>query len=1242
MNYLRDVTDARRLERIEEVFFAVLSQPEHVRDDCLGRLCAGDVGLRSAVEKLLRADDDSGGVIDDHSWRAAHLAERLRGASDDDPLAVAGAAIGGYRLLERIGVGGMGAVWSAQRADDAFDRTVAVKLIKRGLDTDEVLRRFRLERQVLARLEHPNIARLYDGGATDDGRPYLVMEYVKGVPIDQYCRECASGIDQIVELIRSVCNTVQYAHAHLVLHRDIKPANVLVTAGPTVKLLDFGIAKVLSDESSSVTVTSGDPVFTPRYASPEQIRGERLTTASDVYSLGVLAYELLTGQSPYGAHARTRCELERAVLHETPPAASAAALRAGSRATSRRLRGDLELILGRALAKSPIDRYPSAAQLAEDFRRRQEGLPLLTRGLSRTGRFVRLLRRHRRGVLTAALAAVAALAVGITAVSYWFMMPRWAQENIRAARREFLSPELSNAIWALTFNNAESQFSREKRPACPLTVADAAVAAYDAALKLDWNLDAVRIERDTVWLAAEISRSTSSPPDAPTALRRATPLTCAYASEWVDTGLIPELTDAQFDAAESIDLRSLGLLAILCGDLRNGIQAWSRLGEYESDPLVDSLLGVLYLASDQPQRAYPRLLSAYREHPELGFLCVYVADAAIAVGDVALAGQLLNRAATLEHADPQEAHRRVQLRYYLATGQADAADRLFSEPSEHDNPVLRRQYARYLFDAGHQRRGLAILGEVCGGTPSYRQTPAAIMRDLIELTQRFWGELDDAAQREVLRGAFDESPDEFESLYRILDSYQVCVRRAERFHATAALELAAGPLAAHPLLDSERHRALVTLCERLGLRFAHRWVQYRNYPTELRTRQLDAWLQADDPSGETQAIEAAYRDGQRRRQPDATPHLTKLLPALPGENSFGWSVALQSELALILSSGVAVYRLTSIGWTREAFELPPATRVTDATLDGERILAILESVAPDGQASRRVAMFRQPAAGHSWREVYEFRLPAPELQPRHVGLSGSTAFVGASAENPPDIVYLFRRAATAERWELEQELDVGSAVRDRWRSRHSLDGDTLALESGYRDCLGQTTCSNTLMVFRRAPAAGWLRELEIQPPTQLGPRAVWSNVACKGDMVVAVASPVGSATPAALVLRRSDSGEWRQEADLCDLVDDTTARSLGNYLAIDTNHIALAACDQTGSARAFHFFARDSAAWRSVGAIDALDTAFSDRLGPVAADAGRLLIGAPAHDAAGIDTGAAYIVDLRSIERCDADSSPEP
>src|SRR5690606_25102516 len=237
-----------------------------------------------------------------------------------------GVRVGAYRIVHEIGRGGMGVVYLAERADEEFEKRVALKVVKRGMDTDEVLRRFRHERQILASLEHPNIARLLDGGATSDGRPYLVMEHVEGEPIDAYCDRRRLGIRERLELFRAVCDAVQHAHQRLVVHRDIKPSNILVTAAGEPKLLDFGIAKLLDDSSPDATphTRTGLRLLTPEYASPEQVRGAPVTTASDVYALGIVLYRLLSGRPPYEVHEPSVAEAERALDREPPPPSVAA------------------------------------------------------------------------------------------------------------------------------------------------------------------------------------------------------------------------------------------------------------------------------------------------------------------------------------------------------------------------------------------------------------------------------------------------------------------------------------------------------------------------------------------------------------------------------------------------------------------------------------------------------------------------------------------------------------------------------------------------------------------------------------------------------------------------------------------------------------------------------------------------------------------------------------------------------
>ena len=301
------------LARLKEVFHAVRELPSAARDGFLARECGSDQQLREKVEALLKSDGVSETFLADPS---AQLVADAFNASPEP--SVAGRMIDRYRIIREIGRGGMGAVYLAERADDEYQKQVALKLIKRGMDTDSVLRHFRNERQILAGFDHPNIARLLDGGTSDDGLPYFVMEFVEGLPIDEYCDNHDLAVPARLQLFREVCAAVSYAHRHLVIHRDIKRSNILVTAEGVPKLLDFGIAKILQEDGAPLATLTGQRLMTPEYASPEQARGERVTTASDVYSLGVVLYELLTGQSPYRLTTRTSAEISHAISNQQP------------------------------------------------------------------------------------------------------------------------------------------------------------------------------------------------------------------------------------------------------------------------------------------------------------------------------------------------------------------------------------------------------------------------------------------------------------------------------------------------------------------------------------------------------------------------------------------------------------------------------------------------------------------------------------------------------------------------------------------------------------------------------------------------------------------------------------------------------------------------------------------------------------------------------------------------------------
>jgi len=407
-----------RWEKIEDLFHRAADLAPADRGALLDSACAGDPALREEVESLLAADAEPEGVME---AAVAEAAQDLRGDTEEAAARV-GERIGPYAIVGLIGKGGMGAVYRAVREDE-FRMDVALKLLKRGTDTEASLRRFRKERQILAALQHPNIARLLDGGATEDGLPYFAMEYVEGRPLLEY--SASLSIRQRLELFRSVCGAVQYAHQHLIVHRDLKPGNILVTADGTPKLLDFGIAKLVDPESTGAEMTltvAGARVLTPDYASPEQVRGEPITIASDIYSLGVVLYELLTDRRPHHLDTYSPLEIERAICREEPKKPST---------WNRQLDPDLDNIVLMALRKEPQRRYGSVEQLSEDVRRYLENRPVRARKDTlgyRAGKFVR---RNKLGLLGAML-AVAVLGTGVVAVS---RQARRAEYRFRQVRR---------------------------------------------------------------------------------------------------------------------------------------------------------------------------------------------------------------------------------------------------------------------------------------------------------------------------------------------------------------------------------------------------------------------------------------------------------------------------------------------------------------------------------------------------------------------------------------------------------------------------------------------------------------------------------------------------------------------------------------------------------------------------------------------------------------------------------------
>lgn len=437
--------DPARWARINAIFDAVNEAPTDERERLLRESAGGDEDLVRIVRDLIAASERTDNVFDGNAFSAI-------GRAADSPVRVKsliGQTLGAYRVTGEIGRGGMGVVYEAARIDAQFEKRVAIKSLAFGIDRPELQWRFKRERQILAGLSHPNIASLLDGGTTDDGTPYLVMEFISGKPIDEWCNARRLTITQRLEIFRQVCAAVQFAHAKLVVHRDLKPSNILVTEDGTVKLLDFGIAKlILPDGSAAPDVThDGMAPLTVAYASPEQARGEEATIAADVYSLGMVLYRLLTGAAPYEVDSKSRVEA-LTILTTHPPRAPSEVVtdehaRVCGRENARRLRtqlsGELDAILLMALRKEPERRYANVAAFSQDLLHYLNGQPVTARPDTLSYRIGKFVRRERALVAGASI-AVAALVVGT------FMSVSSANIAKEEARRATRTSEYLRAV----------------------------------------------------------------------------------------------------------------------------------------------------------------------------------------------------------------------------------------------------------------------------------------------------------------------------------------------------------------------------------------------------------------------------------------------------------------------------------------------------------------------------------------------------------------------------------------------------------------------------------------------------------------------------------------------------------------------------------------------------------------------------------------------------------------------------
>ncbi len=614
--------DLTRVRRLRELFDAVIDLPPDARRTALAQLAGGDAALRRELEEIIAASLTTASALQSPGDAAAALIPA--GAAS-----LVGERLGPYVVTALIGMGGMGAVYAAVRADDQYQQRVAIKLMQRDIDSDVTLARFRRERQILATLNHPNIATLLDGGVTPDGRPFLVMEFVDGAPITAWCTVHRTPLRDRLALFRQVCDAVQHAHRNLIIHRDLKPGNILVTTDGRVKLLDFGIAKLLASVDTDpgdvpLPLTRGGArAFTPEYASPEQIRGELLTTASDLYSLGVILFELLTDRRPHVVSSRALVDIERAVLDTPVPRPSsvvtdvtAGHLRDRGRGrVRRRLRGDLDAIVLTALQGDARRRYASVEACSDDVRRYLAGQPVRAHRDWGGYRFRKFVQRN----VVASVVSVALL-VGLVAGAVVAMV-----QGHRARAEQIQAQQVSAFLRGLL---ASVQPDNGRRDVQVSEVLDSAARRIDDQLSASPD---VRAELETV--IGESYQGLGRFDDAEPHLRRALQ--------------IDVVTKGGRSAQAVVDLTRLGELFLAKGELDSAQTMLQRADAMRASgvALPDTVAALLFgdegsLAHDQgreadAERQHRQALAIQRRAYGAGSdpVALSLHDIAVAVGD---------------------------------------------------------------------------------------------------------------------------------------------------------------------------------------------------------------------------------------------------------------------------------------------------------------------------------------------------------------------------------------------------------------------------------------------------------------------------------------------------------------------------------------------------------------------------------------------------------------------------------
>lgn len=673
--------DAERLGRIEAAFHEVRSARPRtpIELNALLDLHCADADIRREVESLLAADDSG--------FLSANAPESLRGSAAIEGNAI-GHRFGTYHVVDTLGEGGMGVVYVGERTDGVYQQRVAIKVL-RGLrnEDDARRRRFERERDILARLQHPGIAYLLDGGTDDAGRPYLIMELVEGVPIDQYCRERNPPVETRLRLLIAVCEAISHAHQHLIIHRDIKPGNVLVVprddGEPAIKVIDFGIALPAFLGTAATLHTSGQRVLgTLAYMSPEQCaRGSAdADVRTDVYALGVLAYELLANRAAFDFTRSGWADAISAITERPTPRLSA---------VQPRIARDLDTIVATAMAKDPSRRYRSVGEFADDLGRYLDARPIRARPASVWYITRTFARRHRVPMLAAGATGGTVLLAVLTMIVWFAVLPRWSHARLHEARLALLTPRTQSLIYApIFFNYREGTTPPQPAPGEPRRFADA-IQQFDSAAALAFHSPVAGREAATVRAASILH---PIPVDGWAAHGK--PAGFAAGAWAIATASDLEAAIADADPA---DLRDAGLLFLLTRHPDRSIRVMRR---YEAvivgDPLLEALLGEMYLAMERPDLAYPRLRAAYDEFPGSRLVAIALAEAAIGVGDLPRAEALL--ASVAEFPDPDPYGRLARVRARFAAARSDVLGP--------DEAIERFRAVSLPFDDGHPMRRL--------------------------------------------------------------------------------------------------------------------------------------------------------------------------------------------------------------------------------------------------------------------------------------------------------------------------------------------------------------------------------------------------------------------------------------------------------------------------------------------------------------------------------------------------------